>query len=157
MIRFLKVAACCAGLTAALISPVLADQLPKGAKPVSSAELEKIYAGKTADWSSKVRAYFAPDKTVRGFNLEGEVTYTGRWSVKENAVCMKVNWKAIKGADSGTGTDCWTWFFQGKKLYTLWSTRYDGSKPKKNDYYQGENKTLKNGDLVSKKIAELTQ
>lgn len=94
---------------------------------------------------------------MKGFNLEGKATYTGRWSVNNNVVCMKVNWKAIKGSDKGTSTDCWTWFVQGKRLYTLWSTRYDGSKPKKNDYYQGENKTLKKGDLASKKIAELSK
>ncbi len=70
---------------------------------------------------------------------------------------MKVSWKKIKSGDSGTATDCWKWYKDGKKIWTLWSTHYDGSKPKKGDYYQSEAKILKAGDKVSEEYAKLTK
>ena len=143
-------------ILAAQVSAALADNLPKSAKPMSAGEVRAVYSGKSAVWDD-ARAFFAPDGGVIGYNSKEKVTFSGSWSVSSNRNCMKVAWKSTKSADSGKSSDCWQWYKDGKKIWTLWSTRYDGSKPKKDDYYQGEVKSLKAGDKVSKEYAKLTK
>jgi hypothetical protein len=62
------------------------------------------------------------------------------------------------GLRAGTGnvTDCWKWYRDNKKRqWTLWSTRHDGSKVPKNDYYRNEAKNLVEGDIVSERFDKL--
>ncbi|RWP36846.1 DUF995 domain-containing protein [Mesorhizobium sp.] len=139
------------------VSTASADNLPKNAKPMSADEVRSVYSGKSAVWDTSNRAFFAPDGTVIGYNLKAKVTFTGSWAVSSNRNCMNIIWKKIKSGDSGKVSDCWEWYKDGKKIWTLWSTRYDGSKPKKGDYYQGEAKILKAGDKVSGEYAKLTK
>jgi hypothetical protein len=139
------------------VSTALADNLPKNAKPMSADEVRSVYSGKSAVWDASTRAFFAPNGTVIGYNLKEKVTFTGSWAVSSNRNCMNVSWKKIKSGDTGKSTDCWQWYKDGKKIWTLWSTHYDGSKPKKGDYYQGEAKILKAGDKVSGEYTKLTK
>lgn len=141
---------------AAHVSVACADNLPENAKPMSANEVRSIYSGKSAVWND-ARAFFAPDGSVTGYNTKEKVTFSGSWTVSSNRNCMNITWQKFKSSDSGKSSDCWDWYKDGKKIWTLWSVRYDGSKPKKGDYYQGEIKNLKAGDKVSKGYAKLTK
>lgn len=155
MTKYCEVACLAVIVVAGFIPDAMADKLPKSAQPMSTADVSAMYSGKTADWGS-ARAYFAPDGSVIGYNSKEKGTFKGSWSVSSNRNCMKIRWKSTKTGESGNSTDCWDWFRDGKKIWTLWSTHYDGSQPKKDDYYQGEVKKLKAGDRVSKQYAKLT-
>jgi hypothetical protein len=135
----------------------IADPLPKDAKPVAAKSLIKIYAGKTADWSTS-KAFFAADGTIKGINTSnGTSIYWGKWTAKGNEVCMVNSWKDTGTGKTGDGAkDCWKWWQAADgTLWQLWSVHYDGSKPSKTDYYTGEEANLKKGDLVSKKFDKL--
>ena len=139
------------------VSVAWAENLPKSAKPMSAEEVRSLYSGKSAIWGADARAFFASDGSVIGYNTKENVTFSGSWTVSSNRNCMNIAWKAIKSSKSGKSSDCWDWYKDGKKIWGFWSVRYDGSKPKKGDYDQGEMKTLKAGDKVSKGYAKLTK
>jgi hypothetical protein len=131
-------------------SPALADKLPKDATPLSSDEITKLYAGKTAVWS-KSNAYFSPDGTIKLVfgKPRIEAALKGKWNVSGNEICM-VN----TSASGKVYTDCWKWWRSGKDLYTLLSRSYTGERPDEiNGYYKSEIAGLKKGDLVSKAYA----
>lgn len=139
-----------AALSAALVlgsvmtvSAAFAGPLPKDAKPMTSDEVTALYSGKTAMWKSSM-AYFAPNHNTRGV-FEKKIPYSGTWAVKDNEVCM-VN--TVKG-DTKKNTDCWKYWKSGKKVLTLWSVHYDGSKPDEKNGYYNEVAALKPGDLVA--------
>lgn len=130
-----------------------ADQLPKSAKALTTDEIKILYANHTAVWKPNSMAYFAPDGSVKGIYKNG--TYSGTWAVTGNESCMMSQGTDAKTKASvgKTYTDCWQWFRDSKnKYWTLWSKHFDGSKVKKNDYYDGEIKKLRIGDLASAKV-----
>lgn len=134
-----------------------ADPLPADAKPLAAESLAAFYAGKTADWKTS-KAYFAPDGTLKGINTEnGASIYWGKWTVKGNEVCMVNDWRNTQTGDSGgPATDCWKWYVDGSgTFWQLWSVRYTGQKPPRDDYYTGEEKKFRKGDKVSKQFDKL--
>jgi hypothetical protein len=142
-----------ASISAVFADAAIAQKLPKNATPLTNEEVIALYSGNTAVWKGS-RAYFAPDNKVKGIFGEKakRVTYSGEWSAADNEVCMK---NRPKG-DPALYTDCWKWWRSGKKLLTLWSVHYDGSKAdEKNGYYDKEAKALKKGDLLTKEYEEL--
>ncbi len=153
-----RISAVAAALVLCAASVAWADALPDGAKPISAKWLAKYYAGKSADWDSS-KAYFAPDGTVKGINTSdgGKSIFWGKWSAKGNEVCMVNSWKNLSSGKTGSGsTDCWKWYAAADgTLWQLWSVHYDGTKPGKDDYYAGEDKKLRKGDIVSKTFDKL--
>jgi hypothetical protein len=141
-----------------LATSSMADKLPKSAKPLTAEEITAMYAGHTAKWKGS-NAWFAPDKSIKGLfgKKLDEALYFGTWSVTGNEVCMTNNSEDVKTKKKGGPfTDCWQWFRDDKKrLWTLWSKHYDGSKVPKNAYYRGEEKILVEGDSVSEKFDKL--
>ncbi len=149
-------------LAAAAISatPLAAEPLPATATPLSAADVTALYSGNSTEWSNS-SAFFRPDKTVIGVygeNLD-ESIYWGKWTVTGNEICMRNSWRNVKNGDTGGGaTDCWMWYeTPNGTLYTLWSTRFDGTKPPKDDYYTGEVEALRKGDIVSRQYAKLSK
>ncbi len=118
-----------------LSTPVIADELPKGAMPLESAELRNIYSGKSVVWANRDGAYFASNGKVKmvftNFN-DGKDRWSGygsgNWSVKGNRVCWNVS-----GAGMSLSTHavepfsghaaCWEWYKSGSTYYTKWSRR----------------------------------
>jgi hypothetical protein len=146
-----------ATLIACTATLATADPLPPDARPVSGKSLAKIYAGRTAEWSES-KAYFAPDGSLKGIHTGGGTTlFWGKWTVKGNEVCMQNSYRNLQTGKTGSGLrDCWAWWQAADgTLWQLWTVRYDNSKPPKDDYYTGEEKKLKKGDLVSKKFDRL--
>lgn len=150
--------ACFLSLSILLVTSVAAyaDALPKGAKDLTAEELTALYSGKSFQWDKDNAAYFAPDGTVTStFSFNGSRGYTvGTWKVTGNEICKNTaQWFDVTKNANGKGSpDCWRWVKKGKTYYTLWSTRFDGSKPDENAWNSGENKKLKKGDLVTKTI-----
>ena len=137
-------------------SSSVADKLPKSAKPLTTDEVKAIYSGKSVVWSKTNAFYFSPDGVTKGYN--GSYYIDGKWEVKDNIMCMMnqgVDSKT-KETDGKTYTDCNTWFKDAKgRLWDIWSTRYDGSKPPKNDYNRDTDKKFKNGDTIDAKYGKL--
>ena len=132
-----------------------ADKLPKDAVKLTAAEVKAIYSGTTGVYGV-TNMYYAPDGTIKGIvgkpgifrQLKITSTFKGTWQVNGNEICAR---KEGKGAPKA---NCNTFWRSGKKLYTLWSTHSDGSKPDtKNGYFTNELKLHRKGDLVSKKYA----
>ncbi len=139
-------------LTSAATDAV-ADKLPKNATPLTPDEVRAIYSGKTAVYSSS-DVYFDPNGTTKGIfgKPKATTTFKGTWDVKDNERCMS---NKAKG-DPKTYTDCNAFWRSEKKIYSLWTVHYDGSKPDKvNGYWTGEVKLQKSGDRVSKKYAAM--
>lgn len=131
-----------------------ADKLPKSAKPLSADQVKALYADHTVIQKSGDVMYFAPDGTVKGTYPAGY--FTGTWTVKDNEACMMSSGtdSKTKVSDGKVYTDCWKWFKDAKgKHWTMWSVRFDGSKPgKKDDFYSSEYGKLKAGDHASGKF-----
>lgn len=128
-----------------------AEPLPKDAKPLSAAQVTKLYSGNSTNWKTS-GAYFAADGTIKGRYSSG--IYWGRWVVKKNEICMEdVQGYDTKSKEAWDGIgDCWKWWADGKgKTITLWSRRFNGEKPDlANDHYRGEADKIQKGDKVSK-------
>lgn len=135
-------------------APAFAGHLPAGSKPVPSSRVRSIYSGKTAHWKIST-VYFAPNGRVKGYTNDRKTTLNGTWSVSGNRACMHVRWHDLKRGKHGKSTDCWDWYLHGRKKWTLWSVHYNGTKPKPNDYYTGEEKNLRRGDGASRTLATL--
>jgi hypothetical protein len=118
-----------------LTSVAQAEQLPAGAKPLSSKETEALYSGNTKVFP-KSSFYYAPDHTFRGAALGKPVS--GKWSVNANQFCMQNNIGA---------KDCWKWWSDGSTKIALWVVRSYGNKlDEKNDYSSDEINHLQPGD-----------
>jgi len=118
------------------------ETLPATAKPMSAGDIEALYAGKTKVFSQS-SMYFAPDKTMKGVAQERPIS--GRWSVSGNQICLQIKERK----------DCWKYWRDGDRIFTIWAVRSYG--PKLNpadDYTQDEVNHLQNGDLASEKYTQ---
>lgn len=149
-----------------VIGTAVAGQLPKGAVPVESAELRKIYSGKSAVWGNRDGAYFASNGKVKmvftNYN-DGKDRWTGygsgSWSVRGNSVCWNVS-----GAGMGASTKsvepysnhvaCWEWYKVGSKYFSRWSQKWRSGKNSSSGYSASELSKFRGGDEVSGWYAE---
>ena len=142
---------------ATLCTAAVADPLPKSAKPLSSSWIKKAYSGNSAVWEMSM-VYFASDGTTTGvFGVPPKATFTGKWVVKGNKICMTnipTNIKTKK-VDERTYTDCWIYYADGKTILTSYYNDFAEGKGPNDDYYDGELSNLKKGDKVSAKYAKL--
>ena len=139
-----------------LASSAIADKLPASAKPFTSDEVKKLYLGNSTFFGNKAAFYFAQDSSVIGYYDKGYSE--GAWTVDANQSCMMTKGTDLKTkiSDGKTYKDCWQWFRDAKgKVWTLWSVRYTGKKPPKNDYYTNEINNFKSGDKISAKFHAL--
>lgn len=133
-----------------------AGELPATAVKMSSAEVKALYSGKTADWS-RSQAYFAPNGTTKNVSKQGKWVGNGTWTVRGNRICMKTKGTSFSSGKAWSVRDCWSWFRDGKKTWTLWSVRFNGEKPSKKDYYNGEARKLKSGDRTKRRYNRLVK
>jgi hypothetical protein len=92
--------------------------------------------------------YFAPDNTMKGITQQDNkvAPISGKWAVSGNQICLDSKSKS---------KDCWKYWKDGDRIYTLWSTRSYGPKlDAKNDYNEDEVKHLQDGDLASEKYTQ---
>jgi hypothetical protein len=133
-----------------------ADPLPKGAVDLTESEVVELYAGNSMQWDKDNVAFFAADGNVAStFSFKGSRGYTmGTWKIIGNEMCKNTaEWFDVTKKTNGKGSpDCWKWARKGKTYYSLWSVRFDGSKPEDTDWSTGENKKIKKGDRAGKKI-----
>lgn len=152
----IKFVICVSTLLVFFDTPSFAASLPSGSKDLSEEQITALYSGNTMQWDKDNRAFFAPDgSVVSTFSFKGSQGYTvGSWKVTGNEICKNTaEWFDVTTGKSGKGTpDCWRWAIKGKKYYTTWSVRFDGSTQKELSWSSGENKKIKNGDLVSKAV-----
>ena len=140
----------------ATLQSASAGELPASAVKLSSAEIKALYSGKTADWS-RSQAYFAPNGTTKNVSKQGKWVGNGTWTVRGNRICMKTKGTSFSSGKAWSVRDCWSWFRDGKKTWTLWSVRFNGEKPSKKDYYTGEAKKLKTGDRTKRRYNRLVK
>lgn len=97
------------------------ESLPKSAKRLSASDAKALYAGKSANWK-KSKAYFSPDGKLFMIGKDKSWYGEGKWSVSGNKVCGKLKWTSVKGGKTGSNKDCWTWYRDGKRYLTSWSS-----------------------------------
>lgn len=153
--KALVVAAALVSLLAGVPASVGAE-LPKAAAKLKSDELRAIYSGKTANWSVS-QAFFAPDGSAKLVTRDRSAYGDGEWSVSGNRVCLKLKFTSVSSSKTGKSTMCWDWYKDGKKYWTLYSKRFDKTRPTKKDYYQEEIRKLTSGDSVSAKHSALAK
>lgn len=149
------------------LTPAVAGQLPNGAVPLQSAELRKIYSGKSIIWGNRDGAYFAAigqvEMVFSNYN-DGKDRWTGygvgSWSVKGNRLCWNVS-GAGKSVTTGTvepfknHVACWDWYKVGPQYYTRWSQLWRPSSANRNsEYYTQEVSRLRTGNTISGWYAE---
>jgi Protein of unknown function (DUF995) len=130
----------------------LAAKLPKGAVPLTEAEVSALYSNHTAVWAPNAMAYFAEDGTVKG--IFPDTAKPGNWTAKNNEFCMNIQGVDAKAKklDGKTYSDCWQWFKDSKgKFWALYSKKWDNSKVDPTNFNKDEYGHLKAGDLVSAK------
>lgn len=140
---------------ALMVTAAAAEKLPADAKALKATELRNIFIGNSMVWSTS-RAYFSPDTKTKGlFGNPVSHTYSGTWSVSGNTVCMNNKSIDVKTgkSDGKTYRDCWKFYKSGKRTLSLWLNNYD-KQLTENDYWDGELKSLKKGDQVSKQYAK---
>ncbi|MCF1709102.1 DUF995 domain-containing protein [Tabrizicola sp. J26] len=145
-----------AAFLALIALPVAADPLPPNAKPLSSKQIEKLYSGNSAVWDRSM-VYFAPDKTTKGvFGKPPSATYTGKWKITKNKLCMTNSPVNIKTGEASkkTYTDCWTFFTDGDRVLTSYYNDFEEGRGPNDDYSEGELSNLRKGDVVSKTFAK---
>ncbi|MTH97298.1 DUF995 domain-containing protein [Roseibium sp. RKSG952] len=130
----------------------LAGKLPDTAKPVSAAELTKIYSNKSTNWS-KSRAYFAPDGAYYIIGKNKNWYGTGKWNVKGNRICARVKWRTVDRKDTGKALNCWTWYKDGRGYVMV----HNKEGRKSDDYYTSERSKLSRGDKVTRTYYQLSQ
>ena len=139
-------------LGATTVSAV-ADKLPKGATPLSAADVRSIYSGTTGIYSG-ADIYYDPKGITKGVfgKPKAAGTFKGTWTVKGNEHCEYNKSKT----DAKASTNCNAFWRSGNKIYSLWTVHFDGSKPDKVDGYSTSDlKKHKKGDLVSKRYIAL--
>ncbi|MGP4671128.1 DUF995 domain-containing protein [Agrobacterium salinitolerans] len=127
-----------------------ADNLPQQAVKLTSQEVVAIYSGKTIEWR-RSRAVFSPDGTFLLVGKNDEFVASGTWSVRENELCASYELMDLKGSSTKKGKDCWAWYREGKKYWTLWN----GDEDKGGGYYDDELDKLSKGDQVTAIYQEL--
>jgi hypothetical protein len=129
-----------------MVSSASAEELPKNAVPLTPGEIQKMYVGRTSDWS-RSSVFFAADGSAKGYfgKPKIETTLKGNWEVKGNEICLNVKPKSSEKIF----TDCWKHWRSGTVVYTLSSKRFDGKTVDPKSYYKGEAEKLKPGDQVS--------
>jgi hypothetical protein len=138
-------------LLAASAIAALADDMPKGAVKLTSAEVTAVYSGKTIKWldgnDGDAIAYFAPGGVILMYGPKKDWYGEGKWTASGNKVCQHITWHAVKDGKSGSTTPhCWTYVRDPKGK--LWS--YYSHEGKSNDWWDGEQKRLSKGDKVTK-------
>jgi hypothetical protein len=130
----------------------LADPLPEGAVKMSAAEVQKMYVGKTANWDS-MNGYWSPSKQYLIMGKDKSWYGAGTWAVSGNKMCVNVP-KSYSASGPGRGGGaCWMWVKVGNKTYSNWNR--DGKGHPKDGWWDGEAKTLKSGDRVTKQVSAL--
>jgi hypothetical protein len=135
----------------------LAGKLPKNAVELTAEEVKALYS----DHSIKRKdssAYFAPDgtmKAVYGKKL-ADGFYSGTWKVEGNEFCFFDSGYDLKSKkDFKDETNCYKWWKAGDKYWNLYSVRWDGKKPGKNDYNTTEKVFIVPGDIVGDQFDKL--
>jgi len=140
-----------ATIAVGLCSPAMAYTLSSKAKKLSSAQVKKIYAGKTANWK-RTKGYFAPDGTFLIWHRKNKHYVVGKWKVSRNRMCKSGTWyDPSSGETSPMKKDCTKWVIDKKKYWSLW----DGDENGKDGWYGKEMKKMKKGDSVSRKVKAL--
>lgn len=128
-----------------------AKKLPEKATPMSADEVRLIYAGNSAMRNGS-KIYFSKDMTIKAIieTDKKRTAYSGSWYVAGNEICVK-----IQAADaSEEHLDCWKWWWHDAETFTLWSVRFDGSKPDSDGFYDAST-SIRKGDTVSDEYQNL--
>lgn len=129
-------------------------KLPKGATPLTAAEVHALYDGKSINWKPAV-ALWRPDGTVIGYYpVKGQESFAdGTWTVKDNEWCYHMEWRGKDKTKPPYVEDaCQTLHHAGKKLWvvnTKDQDKYQG------DVWTGLEKKLTSKDLVTAKYTAL--
>ncbi|MBL4783808.1 MAG: DUF995 domain-containing protein [Cohaesibacteraceae bacterium] len=84
-----------------LCSPAMSHTLSPKAKKLSSAQVKKIYSGKTANWK-RTKGYFAPDGTFLSWHRKNKHYVVGKWKVNGNKTCKSGTWHAPSSGETGS-------------------------------------------------------
>ena len=133
-----------AALTLTLLAscPARGETLPASAKPMSADAIVALYSGNTKVFAHSAM-FFSPDKSMKGV-AEGR-PISGRWSVSGNQICLQTN----------NGKDCWKYWRDGDRTFTLWAVRSYGARLNPaDDFTQDEVTHIQAGDLASDKYMQ---
>lgn len=126
-----------------------ARKLPEKATPMSADEVKLIYFGNSVTRDGSL-TYFSKDMTVKVI-IEADrkrTAYSGSWYVAGNEICVKIQMAPQEHVD------CWKWWWHDTETFTLWSVRFDGSKPDSDGFYDAT-PSIRKGDAVSDEYKRL--
>lgn len=137
-----------------------ADPLPTDAKPLPSAEVRKIYAGKSIIWGYRHGAYFASNGTAISVytNWHSDTKprekwtgyTTGTWSVKGNQMCWYYGGVSLQDRKAWGGkSECWKWYRSDSRYFSFHARKPEGKRPATADEYDpNELRRFRSGDRI---------
>ena len=130
-------------------------KLPADAKPMPSADLNKLIAGRSVDY--KIAAYyFNPNGQVIAVAGKNDGIAEGTWTIKDNEFCFVTDWK---GADKSKPPfhyeKCQKFYLSKTVVYTENTKVEDQWLEDIFQFNQGDGKKYKTGDLLSTRFGTL--
>lgn len=136
--------------------PALSETMPKGAAPMTSADISSMFGGKTYTFKEKgangkavnISWFLSTEGKMLGYTGNGPSYAVGTWTASDGKLCVSNKWKGSWG--ESTSGDCQLWAGDTKnpkKLYRAEITKggdYTAYKP-----------NLKLGDSISMEIEAL--
>ncbi|WP_431320016.1 DUF995 domain-containing protein [Rhizobium sp. YTU87027] len=143
-------------LLMALPAVAHAQALPKGATPLSAAEINAMFAGKTYSFQEKgqdgkmkpIAWYLGEGGKMLGYTGNGPSYAEGTWSASDGKLCVSNHWEGSWGTSQSN--DCQAWAHDQGKSQTVY--RAETSKGGK---YAKFSPKLSDGDTISQKIDAL--
>ena len=124
-------------------------KLPKGAVPLTEAQVHALYDGKSVDWKVSQVRWNADGTAIGYYPKKGNEGFgDGTWTVKGNEMCSDMKWRGdVKAEAPFEVITCQTLFYAGKKMWVVETKNEDKYL---NDVWTGLEKKLTSKDLVTK-------
>lgn len=151
----MKIAIACLATLALIVTTSAGSQaknsgkLPKGAVPLTEAQVHALYDGKSIDWKL-AQAHWNADGTAIGYyGKKGDEGFAeGTWTVKGNEMCYDMQWRGKDKVKAPFKDNrCQTLYYSGKKL---WVVNTKDEDKYSNDVWTGLEKKITSKDLVTK-------
>ncbi|TIS49133.1 DUF995 domain-containing protein [Mesorhizobium sp.] len=137
-------------------TPALSETMPKGAAPVTSADISSMFEGKTYTFKEKAQNgktvniswFLGADGKMLGYTGNGPSFAVGTWTASDGKLCVSNKWKGSWG--ESTSGDCQLWARDTKNPKKLYRAEIS-----KGGDYTAYKPSLKAGDSISKEIEAL--
>jgi hypothetical protein len=128
--------------------------LPAGVQPLDAQAVAALYADQTVEFpdakTGGFKFYFAPNRTIAAYAVNGSSIGVGHWSVNDNQMCMATRWRSKRVFRSHLYQSCYAWFTDGSADWTR-VTRG----PMRGHVYKGDVSKVSPGNRVSAELRRI--